>query len=126
MSDAQGAYRSLGTPVQPRLYPPRPLRQPVPSQAHRVGQGHGVGEWWEPAAALTCTSLLTASDVLPNLGDIFKISETEVQKGLAGLLPGQVLFPLRPLLFLWDSFAHTSTRPPTPARRTTRPPASAG
>jgi hypothetical protein len=33
-----------------------------------------LGRWWEPAAALTCTSLFTAFGVLQNLGDIFKIS----------------------------------------------------
>ncbi len=32
-----------------------------------------MGTWWEPAAALTCTSLFTASGVLPNLGDIFNV-----------------------------------------------------
>ena len=70
------------------LYPCHPERQLVPGQAHRVGQGHGVGRWWEPAAAPTCTSLLTALGVLQMLCDIFEISEIEVQKGPAGLLPG--------------------------------------
>ena len=65
------------------LHPPRFWWQPVPVQAHRVGQGHGLGTWWEPAAALTCTSSFTASGVLQNLGSIFKISEIEVQKGLS-------------------------------------------
>ncbi len=51
------------------VYPPRPVRQLVPVQAHRVGQGHGLGRWWEPAAALTCSSLFTAFDVLQKLGE---------------------------------------------------------
>jgi hypothetical protein len=42
-----------------------------------------VGRWWEPAAALTCTSLFTAFGVLSNLCDIFKNPEIELQKGLA-------------------------------------------
>jgi len=41
-----------------------------------------MGRWWEPAAALTCTSFSTALGVLQNLGNIFKISEIELQKGL--------------------------------------------
>jgi hypothetical protein len=32
-----------------------------------------VGRRWEPVAVLTCTSLLTASGVLQNLGDSFEI-----------------------------------------------------
>ena len=46
-----------------------------------------MGSWWEPFAALTCTSLFTASGVLQKPCDIFKISEIELQKGLPGLLP---------------------------------------
>jgi hypothetical protein len=75
------------------MYPSRSWRQLVPVPAHRLGQGREVGGWWEPVAALTCTSLFTASGVLPNLGDIFKISEIELQKGLAGLLPGPGTLP---------------------------------
>jgi hypothetical protein len=74
-------------PKQTMAYPSRLLRQLVPVQAHRVGQGHGLGRWWEPAATSTCTSLFNASDVLQKPCDIFKISEIEVQKGLSGLLP---------------------------------------
>jgi hypothetical protein len=46
-----------------------------------------LGGWWEPAAALTCTLFITAFGASQNLGDIFEISEIEVQKGRAGLLP---------------------------------------
>jgi len=46
-----------------------------------------MGGWWEPAAALTCTSLFTASGELHKPCDIFKISEIEVQKLPKGLLP---------------------------------------
>jgi hypothetical protein len=44
-----------------------------------------MGTWWEPVAALTCTLLFTAFGVLQKPGDIFGISEIELQKGLAGL-----------------------------------------
>ncbi len=75
-----------------------------------------MGGWWEPAAALTCTSLFTASGVSQKPGDIFKISEIELQKGRAGLLPRPGTLPSSAPSFLWDSFAHvyaaTHARPP--------------
>jgi hypothetical protein len=108
------------------VYPRHPVWQRVPAQAHRVGQGHGLGTWWEPAAALTCTSLFTAFGVLQNLGDIFKISEIEEQKLPKGLLPGPGTLSCSSLFFLVGLLPPTSTRPATPARRTTPPPASAG
>jgi len=43
------------------MYPSRLWWQLVPHQARRVGQGHGMGRWWEPSAALTCTSLLSGT-----------------------------------------------------------------
>jgi hypothetical protein len=75
-----------------------------------------LGRWWEPAAALTCTSLFTASDVSPIPCDIFKISEIGLQKGRKGLLPRPGTLPSSASFFLWDSFAHvyaaTHARPP--------------
>lgn len=85
-----------------------------------------MGARWEPAVASTCTSLLTASGVSRNLGYIFRISEIEKQKTLKGLLLGPGLLSSSPLSFCAGLLPPTSTRPPTPARRTTRPFASAG
>jgi len=85
-----------------------------------------MGRWWELAAAATGTSSFTASGVLQNLGSIFKISEIEVQKGLPELLPGPGTLSSSCLFFLVGLLRRTSTRPPTPARRPTRPAASAG
>ena len=64
--------------------------------------------------------VFTAFGELQNLGDIFKISEIGLQKGLAGFLPGPDTFSSSGLFFLVGLLPLTSTRPPTPARRTTR------
>lgn len=85
-----------------------------------------MGRWWEPAAAVTCTLLFTASDVLQKPGDIFKNLEIGLQKGLPGLLPRPGTLSSSTPSFLVGLLPHTSTRPPTPARRTIRPSASAG
>ena len=71
-----------------------------------------MGRWWEGFAALTCTSLLTTSimfGVLQNLGDIFEISEIELQKGRAGLLPGPGTLSCSGLFFLVGLLPHSIT-----------------
>ncbi len=74
-----------------------------------------MGTWWEPAAALTCTPLvttLTPASVLHKPCDIFKISEIEVQKLLAGLLPGPGTLSSSPPSFLVGLLPHARLRVP--------------
>jgi hypothetical protein len=85
-----------------------------------------LGRCWEPAADLTCTSLLIASGVSQNLCDIFKITEVEVQKLPKGLLPRPGTLSSSGLFFLVGLLPPTSKPLPTPARRTTRPSATGG
>jgi len=101
-------------PLWWHAYPLRLWRQPVPHQAHRVGQGHGMGRWWEPAAISTCTSLLTTPTgfcELQKLGDIVGIIEIKVQKGLPGLLPRPGTLSPSSLFILVGLLLHMSTTP---------------
>jgi len=62
-----------------------------------------MGTWWEPAAALTCTTLFTASGELHKPCDIFKISEIKEPKLPKGLLPRPGTLSCSTPSFLWDS-----------------------
>ena len=73
-----------------------------------------MGTWWEPVAALTCTSLFTASGVPLIPCGILENPEIELQKGRMGLLPGPGTLSSSTPSFLEGLLPLTSTRPATP------------
>jgi hypothetical protein len=88
-----------------------------------------MGTRWEPSAALTCTPLVATPagfGVLQKPCDIFEKPEIGLQKSRAGLLPRPGTLSSSSLFFLVGLLPHMSTPSAAPARRTTRPSASAG